>query len=36
MNSVLDNAVLRLSGIPLLPDFRETLPGVVRAILEQG
>ena len=32
-NSVLDNAVLRLSGIPLLPDFRETLPGVVRAVL---
>jgi len=32
-NSVLDNAVLRLSGIPLLPDFRESLPAVVQAIL---
>ena len=33
-NSVLDNAVLRLSGLPLLPDFRETLPKVVRAIVD--
>jgi dTDP-4-dehydrorhamnose reductase len=31
-NSVLDNAVLRLSGLPLLPDFREELPNLVRAI----
>jgi dTDP-4-dehydrorhamnose reductase len=32
-NSVLDNAVLRLSGIPLLPDFRESLPAIVQEIL---
>jgi len=32
-NSVLDNAVLRMSGLPLLPDFRETLPRVTNAIL---
>jgi dTDP-4-dehydrorhamnose reductase len=31
-NSVLDNAVLRLSGVPLLPDFREQLPSLVHAI----
>lgn len=28
-NSVLDNAALRLSGIPLLPDFRESLDRLV-------
>jgi dTDP-4-dehydrorhamnose reductase len=28
-NSVLDNAALRLSGIPLLPHYRETLDAVV-------
>jgi dTDP-4-dehydrorhamnose reductase len=28
-NSVLDNAALRLSGVPLLPDFREPLADVV-------
>jgi dTDP-4-dehydrorhamnose reductase len=32
-NSVLDNVVLKLSGLPLLPDFRESLVPVVRAIL---
>lgn len=31
-NSVLDNAVLRLSGLPLLPDFRQTLPRVVTSL----
>lgn len=30
--SVLDNAVLRLSGMPLLPDFRESLPRLVEAL----
>ncbi len=28
-NSVLDNAALRASGIPLLPDFREPLGRLV-------
>jgi len=32
-NSVLDNRALRLAGRPLLPDFRESLPALVRAIL---
>jgi len=31
-NSVLDNRALRLSGRPLLPDFRESLPALVQAI----
>jgi dTDP-4-dehydrorhamnose reductase len=31
-NSVLDNAALRLSGIPLLPDFREPLQRLVAAL----
>jgi dTDP-4-dehydrorhamnose reductase len=31
-NSVLDNRALRLSGRALLPDFRESLPALVRAI----
>jgi len=31
-NSVLDNAALRLAGLPLLPDFRESLPGLVRSL----
>jgi len=31
-NSVLDNRALRLSGRPLLPDFRESLPALVRAL----
>lgn len=31
-NSVLDNAVLRLSGIPLLPDFRASLPRLVESL----
>ena len=36
-NSVLDNAALRLSGVPLLPDFRETLgPLVARLRAETG
>lgn len=31
-HSVLDNAVLRLSDLPLLPDFRESLPRLVDAL----
>jgi dTDP-4-dehydrorhamnose reductase len=31
-NSVLDNRALRLSGRPLLPDFRESLPALIRGI----
>jgi dTDP-4-dehydrorhamnose reductase len=31
-NSVLDNRALRLSGRALLPDFRESLPALVRAV----
>jgi len=31
-NSVLENAALRAAGIALLPDFRESLPGLVRAL----
>ena len=31
-NSVLDNMNLRLWGIPQAPDFRESLPSVLRAI----
>jgi dTDP-4-dehydrorhamnose reductase len=31
-NSVLDNRALRITGRPLLPDFRESLPDLVRAI----
>jgi dTDP-4-dehydrorhamnose reductase len=31
-NSVLDNAVLRLSGLPLLPHYREPLERLVRAM----
>jgi dTDP-4-dehydrorhamnose reductase len=31
-NSVLDNAVLRLSGLPLLRDFREPLAELVRQL----
>ena len=34
-NSVLDNRALRLAARPLLPDFRESLPELVRAIREQ-
>lgn len=30
--SVLDNAVLRLSGLPLLPDFRDSLPRLVKEL----
>jgi dTDP-4-dehydrorhamnose reductase len=33
MNSVLDNAALRLSGIPLLPDHREPLERLVKELL---
>jgi hypothetical protein len=29
---VLDNAALRLQGLPLLPDFREPLARVVREV----
>jgi dTDP-4-dehydrorhamnose reductase len=32
-NSVLDNAALRLSGLPLLPDFREPLERTVKTLL---
>ena len=32
-NSVLDNAALRLQGIPLLRDFREPLEGVVKQLV---
>lgn len=31
-NSVLDNAMLRAAGLPLLPDFRESLAAVVRTL----
>jgi dTDP-4-dehydrorhamnose reductase len=31
-NSVLENAVLKASGLPLLPDVRESLPAVLKAI----
>jgi dTDP-4-dehydrorhamnose reductase len=31
-NSVLDNRALRLAGRPLLPDFRESLPALLRAL----
>jgi len=31
-NSVLDNAALRLSGVPLLPDFREPLGVLVKRL----
>ncbi len=33
-NSVLDNAALRLSGTPLLPDFREPLARLVRDLVD--
>jgi dTDP-4-dehydrorhamnose reductase len=32
-NSVLDNAALRLAGIPLLPDYREPLERTVKTLL---
>ncbi len=32
VNSVLDNAALRLCDLPLLPDFRESLPDLVAAL----
>lgn len=32
--SVLDNAALRLSGIPLLPHYRESLERLVRSVLD--
>ena len=31
-NSVLDNRALRLSGRELLPDFRESLPGLIQTL----
>ena len=34
-NSVLDNAALRLSGVPLLPDFHEPLERLVKELLAQ-
>jgi dTDP-4-dehydrorhamnose reductase len=33
-NSVLDNAALRLAGLPLLPDFRDPLERLVKTLLE--
>jgi dTDP-4-dehydrorhamnose reductase len=33
-NSVLDNAALRLSGLPLLADFREPLERLVARLAE--
>jgi dTDP-4-dehydrorhamnose reductase len=35
-NSVLDNAALRLSGVPLLPDFREPLERLVHELGAHG
>jgi dTDP-4-dehydrorhamnose reductase len=32
-NSVLDNAVLRMAGIPLLPDFHEPLEQLVKMLV---
>jgi dTDP-4-dehydrorhamnose reductase len=32
-NSVLDNAALRLSGVPLLPDYHEPLERTVKTLL---
>jgi len=32
-NSVLDNAVLRMAGIPLLPDFHEPLEQLVKQLV---
>jgi dTDP-4-dehydrorhamnose reductase len=34
VNSVLDNAALRLSGLPLLPDFREPLQQLIRKLVD--
>jgi dTDP-4-dehydrorhamnose reductase len=36
LNSVLENAVLTASGLPLLPDVRESLPSVLEAIRSLG
>jgi dTDP-4-dehydrorhamnose reductase len=33
-NSVLDNAALRLGGLPLLPHYRDALSRTVRALLD--
>lgn len=33
-NSVLDNAALRMSGVPLLPDYHEPLERTVKALLQ--
>jgi dTDP-4-dehydrorhamnose reductase len=33
VNSVLDNAALRAGGEPPLPDYRESLPALVRSML---
>jgi dTDP-4-dehydrorhamnose reductase len=33
-NSVLDNAALRLSGIPLLPDYHEPLERTVKELIQ--
>jgi dTDP-4-dehydrorhamnose reductase len=34
-NSVLDNMALRLSGLPLLPDWQDGLSRLVRALRAQ-
>jgi dTDP-4-dehydrorhamnose reductase len=34
-NSVLDNAALRMSGIPLLPDHHDPLERTVKVLLDQ-
>lgn len=34
-NSVLDNAALRMSGVPLLPDYHEPLERTVKGLLER-
>jgi dTDP-4-dehydrorhamnose reductase len=31
-NSVLDNAAMRMAGLPMLPDFHESLPRLVDAL----
>jgi dTDP-4-dehydrorhamnose reductase len=35
-NSVLDNAALRLAGLPLLPHYRESLERLIRAVGDGG
>ncbi|HEV7888772.1 MAG TPA: dTDP-4-dehydrorhamnose reductase [Acidimicrobiales bacterium] len=35
-NSVLDNAALRLTGLPLLPDYRQSLQQLVQQLTKEG